>query len=204
MRLAATVIIAGLMAVPLAAQGRGRGNAGIPPGHMPPAGVCQVWFEGVPPGRQPGPMNCRDAERVAQRNRYARVIYGNDRRYDDRYDNRSGGPYDDRYAGRYDDRYDDRYNDAGYWDPAPYYRQDNRRYQPRRMGRNDRIYRGTDNRYYCRRDDGTSGLIIGGISGGVLGNIIAPGGSKVLGTIIGAGAGAAIGRAVDRGDIVCR
>jgi hypothetical protein len=38
----------------------------------------------------------------------------------------------------------------------------------------------------------------------VLGNIIAPGGSKVLGTIIGAGAGAAIGKAVDQGDIVCR
>jgi uncharacterized protein YcfJ len=72
------------------------------------------------------------------------------------------------------------------------------------LGRNDRIYRGWDNRYYCQRDDGTSGLIIGGISGGVLGNIIAPGGSKALGTIIGAGAGALIGKAIDDGDIVCR
>jgi outer membrane lipoprotein SlyB len=72
------------------------------------------------------------------------------------------------------------------------------------MNRNDRIYRGSDNRYYCRRDDGTTGLIVGGVSGAVLGTIIAPGGSKVLGTIIGAGAGALIGRAIDDGDMQCR
>lgn len=91
-----------------------------------------------------------------------------------------------------------------YWDASRYYRRDDRRYRPYRMNRNDRIYRGSDNRYYCRRDDGTTGLIIGGVSGAVLGNIIAPGGSKVLGTIIGGGAGALIGRAIDDGDIVCR
>jgi outer membrane lipoprotein SlyB len=72
------------------------------------------------------------------------------------------------------------------------------------LARNDRIYRGSDNRYYCRRDDGTTGLIVGGMAGGVLGNIIAPGGSKTLGAILGAGAGALIGRAIDDGDIVCR
>jgi hypothetical protein len=104
------------------------------------------------------------------------------------------------------DRRDIYYYDAhkGYWDAAPHYRRDDRRYHPRRLGRNDRIYRGSDNRYYCRRDDGTTGLIVGGISGGVLGHVIAPGGSKTLGTIIGAGAGALIGRAIDDGDIVCR
>lgn len=91
-----------------------------------------------------------------------------------------------------------------YWDAARYYRRDDRRYRPRRLSRNDWIYRGSDNRYYCRRDDGTTGLIIGGVSGAVLGNIIAPGGAKVLGTIIGGGAGALIGRAIDDGDIVCR
>ena len=72
------------------------------------------------------------------------------------------------------------------------------------MTRNDRIYRGSDNRYYCKRDDGTTGLIIGGVSGAVLGNIIAPGGWKTLGTIIGGGAGAVLGRQVDRGDVTCR
>ena len=99
------------------------------------------------------------------------------------------------------DRYDAR---DGYWDPARYYRRDDRRYGERRMGRNDRVYRGSDDRYYCRRDDGTTGLIVGGIAGGVLGNIVARERSKTLGTIIGASAGAIIGQSIDRGDIVCR
>ena len=90
-----------------------------------------------------------------------------------------------------------------YWDASKHYRHDERRYRARRLGRNDRIYRGSDNRYYCKRDDGTTGLIVGGVTGGVLGNVIAPGGSKTIGTIIGAGAGALIGRAIDDGDIVC-
>ena len=123
-------------------------------------------------------------------------------RYDDRWDRREDrrDRRDDR-RGRAVDRYDAR---DSYWDPARYYRRDDRRYRPRRLGRNDRIYRGSDNRYYCRRDDGTTGLIVGGMAGGVLGSIIAPGGSKTLGTILGAGAGALIGRAIDDGDVICR
>jgi hypothetical protein len=110
----------------------------------------------------------------------------------------------DRWEDRRDER-EDRYDARnGSWDPARSYRRDDRRYRPRRLGRNDRIYRGSDDRYYCRRDDGTTGLIVGGVAGGVLGNVIAPGGSKTLGTIIGAGAGALIGRAIDDGDMVCR
>ena len=63
------------------AQGRGRGNSaqGIPPGQMPRAGECRVWHDSLPPGRQPAPTNCDQAERVASRNRNARVIYGDDR-----------------------------------------------------------------------------------------------------------------------------
>ena len=90
-----------------------------------------------------------------------------------------------------------------YWDASRHYKNDHR-YQARRLGRNDRIYRGSDDRYYCKRDDGTTGLILGGIAGGALGHIIAPGGSKTLGTIVGAGAGALIGKAIDDGDIVCK
>jgi tetrahydromethanopterin S-methyltransferase subunit F len=91
-----------------------------------------------------------------------------------------------------------------YWDASKHYRRDERRYRARRLGRNDRVYRGSDNRYYCKRDDGTSGLIIGGLAGGVLGNVIAPGGSKTIGTIAGAGLGAIIGKTIDDGEIVCR
>lgn len=90
-----------------------------------------------------------------------------------------------------------------HWDPVRYYRYDPHRYRPRRLHRHDRIYHGRDGRFYCRRDDGTTGLIVGGMTGGVLGHVIAPGGSKTVGAILGAGAGALIGRAIDAGDIVC-
>jgi hypothetical protein len=34
--------------------------------------------------------------------------------------------------------------------------------QPRAVRANDRVWRGNDGRYYCKRDNGTTGLIIGG------------------------------------------
>jgi outer membrane lipoprotein SlyB len=77
-------------------------------------------------------------------------------------------------------------------------------YRERRLGRNDRIYRGRDGRYYCSRNDGTTGLIIGGIAGGVLGNTIASGGSKTLGTLLGGAGGALLGRSIDRDNVRCR
>jgi hypothetical protein len=85
-----------------------------------------------------------------------------------------------------------------------YYR-DDPRYRERRLSRNDRIYRGEDGRYYCRRSDGTTGLVVGAIAGGVLGNLIAPGGSETLGTILGALGGGFAGREIDRNqDVRCR
>ena len=84
-----------------------------------------------------------------------------------------------------------------------YYR-DGRYYRERRLSRNDRIYRGRDGRYYCRRNDGTTGLIVGAAIGGLLGNAIDGGRSSLLGTIIGAGAGGALGREVERGQVRCR
>jgi hypothetical protein len=133
----------------------------------------------------------REAQRDRREERRDRREERRDRR-DDRRD-------------RYDrsDRWDRGY-DYGGWDPAPYYRRDDRRYRARRMSRHDVIYRGSDNRYYCRRDDGTAGLIVGGIAGGVLGNVIAPRRSKTIGTIIGASAGAILGKSMDDGNVVCR
>ncbi|HVI99116.1 MAG TPA: hypothetical protein VM657_08630 [Sphingomonas sp.] len=92
---------------------------------------------------------------------------------------------------------------AGSYDAYRHYRND-RRYREHRLSREDRIYRGSDGRYYCKRDDGTTGLIVGALGGGVLGNIIAPGGSELLGTLLGAGAGALAGQAIDKGDAKCR
>lgn len=93
----------------------------------------------------------------------------------------------------------------GNYDASRYYRED-RRARERRLGANDRVYRGQDGRYYCRRNDGTTGLIVGGVAGGILGNIIAPGGSDTLGTLLGAAGGALAGRAIDRDktDARCR
>ena len=81
---------------------------------------------------------------------------------------------------------------------------DDPRYRERVLAENDRIYVGQDGRYYCRRSDGTTGLIVGGIAGGVLGTIIAPGGANTLGAILGAGAGALAGRAIERNNVRCR
>ncbi|MBY4636242.1 glycine zipper 2TM domain-containing protein [Sphingopyxis sp. XHP0097] len=73
-----------------------------------------------------------------------------------------------------------------------------------RINRDTRIWRGNDGRYRCRRDDGTTGLLIGGAVGGLAGHEIAGDGDKLLGTIIGAGAGALIGREIDRDKYRCR
>jgi len=129
-------MLLGLAVTPLAAQGR-RDAQGIPPGQLPPAGQCRVWYEGRPPGQQPRATNCRDAERIAARSSGARVIYGsgpvydrNDRaiprptpRYpgDDRRDIYTNAGFDNGYKDGYDKGRDDgRSNDR--YDPSEHSR----------------------------------------------------------------------------------
>jgi hypothetical protein len=113
MRTAAiSVILLALVAGTSEAQGRG--SQGVPPGQLPRAGQCRVWYDNLPPGRQPAPTNCDQAERIASRNRNARVIYG-----DDRYDTRNN---------------DWRYRDRGYGSVYP----NDRSYGNRGYG-NDRV-----------------------------------------------------------------
>ncbi len=101
---------------------------------------------------------------------------------------------------RYDyNRHDPRY---GSYQANRYYR-DGRYYTDRRLTNRDRIYRGSNGQYYCRRNDGTTGLIIGAIGGGLLGRAIAPNGSKTLGAILGGTGGALIGRSIGRDGIRC-
>jgi hypothetical protein len=78
-------------AAPLAAQGRGKGNGGVPPGQRPPAGMCRIWIDGVPPGQQPAPTDCATAN--ANRPPNARVIYGDRARDDGRIYNPNGRIY---------------------------------------------------------------------------------------------------------------
>jgi hypothetical protein len=75
-RAALALILVAVTAGPALAQGRGKNKQGVPPGHLPPAGLCRVWYDGVPPGRQPAPTSCYEAERIASRDRGARVLYG--------------------------------------------------------------------------------------------------------------------------------
>jgi len=76
--------------------------------------------------------------------------------------------------------------------------------EPRRLGRSDRVWRGNDGRYYCKRDNGTTGLVIGAAAGGLAGHEIAGSGDKTLGAILGAVGGGLLGREIDKGDLKCR
>lgn len=76
--------------------------------------------------------------------------------------------------------------------------------EPRRLSRNDRVWRGRDGRYHCRRNNGTTGLIIGGAAGALLGRELDGGRDRTLGTILGAAGGGLLGREIDRGGLRCR
>lgn len=66
------------------------------------------------------------------------------------------------------------------------------------------VWQGRDGRYYCRRNDGTTGLLIGGAVGGLAGHAIAGRGDRTLGTILGVAGGALLGREIDRSGSRCR
>ncbi len=89
------------------------------------------------------------------------------------------------------------------YDASRYYR-DDPRYTERSLSAEDEVYRGSDGRYYCKRSDGTTGLVIGGVGGAGLGALI--GGGSTAGTLIGGALGALLGRQVARSntDVRCR
>lgn len=65
-------------------------------------------------------------------------------------------------------------------------------------------WRGRDGRYYCRKPDGTTGLIVGGAAGALIGRGIDGGRDRTVGTLLGAVGGALLGRAIDRDGARCR
>lgn len=85
-------------------------------------------------------------------------------------------------------------------------RYDSRGYyvEPQRISRNDRMWRGDDGRYYCKRDNGTTGLVIGAGVGALAGHEIAGSGDRTLGAILGGVVGGVVGREIDRGSLSCR
>lgn len=93
----------------------------------------------------------------------------------------------------------DRGRGHGRWDRRDD-RRDNRRWRDDRSYRDTRSsWRGNDGREYCRKSDGTTGLIIGGAAGALLGREIDGGRERTLGTILGAAGGALLGKEIDSG-----
>jgi hypothetical protein len=90
------------------------------------------------------------------------------------------------------------------WEPSRYYR-DDPRYEERQLSASDEVYRGSDGRYYCRRSDGTTGLVIGAGVGALVGRGIDRRGERTTGTVVGGVLGALVGREVERSqDMRCR
>lgn len=79
-----------------------------------------------------------------------------------------------------------------------------RYYEPRVITHDTHIWRGNDGHYYCRRDNGTTGLIIGAAGGALVGRAVDTHGERTTGTIVGAALGALLGREIDRGELRCR
>jgi hypothetical protein len=151
-----------LSAAPLSAQwgifGGSSSSSRVPAGHMPSAGMCRVWIDGVAPGRQPRQTDCRTAERQRRyyEDRYgrrARVIYG--QRTNGRYDVRNGDVYGRRDGNcRYVERVImGRVVRQRVCDDNGVYRRDDRVYDRngRVYDRNDRVYDRNGNVIY-RRD----------------------------------------------------
>lgn len=97
------------------------------------------------------------------------------------------------------------------WQPAATHSQSadqyRQRYYPGSYGQrayaepvyaNTPVWRGEDGRYYCRKKNGTTGMIIGGAAGALAGRAIAGRGSNTLGMIVGGAAGALLGREIQR------
>ena len=92
---------------------------------------------------------------------------------------------------------------GGLYYPDDHYR-DGNFYPQRRIGHRDRIYRGRDGRYYCRRIDGTTGIIVGEDVDRLLGEAAAPGESRLIGEVPGAAPFNALSLRIDSGAIRCR
>ena len=90
--------------------------------------------------------------------------------------------------------YDRGYNNGGYYQQQAQYR--GQRYDDRYYGRAERRYQGE------RRCSGTTGTIVGGAGGALLGRGIAGRGNGTVGTIAGGVVGALLGREVGKG--TCR
>ncbi len=135
------------------------------------------------------------AETAAQPGYYGDRYDGRDR-YENRRDDRRYDRRDNRRDSRRYNRQGERYGYNGYYGNNYNYGQ----YYNSRGYYNGPTWRGNDGRYHCRRSDGTTGTIIGGAAGALIGSEIAGRGDRTLGAVLGGVLGAVIGNSVDRDD----
>ena len=96
-----------------------------------------------------------------------------------------------------DRRYYRSYAPRSYYQPRGYYGEP--------VSYRTRAWRGDDGRYYCKRSNGTTGLLIGAAGGALLGREVAGRyGDRTLGAILGAAGGALLGRSIDRSSSRCQ
>jgi len=122
----------------------------------------------------------------------------NSERKRDRWEERRGERYRDGYRGEYRGDYRTDYRNNDYRND---YRNDSRNngYYGEPVYNNARTWRGDDGRTHCRRSDGTTGLIVGGVAGALIGREVAGRrGDRTVGAILGAAGGALLGRAIDK------
>ncbi|WP_420136515.1 glycine zipper 2TM domain-containing protein [Sphingomonas sp.] len=126
------------------------------------------------------------SQRIRWERRNGNYAYGN------------GGYNNDGYYAGNDPRFRTQYDASRYYRDGP-------NYSERRLAAQDEVYRGSDGRYYCKRNDGTTGLIVGAAGGGILGNVIDGGHNRAAGTLIGGALGALLGKSIEQNnDIRCR
>ena len=151
---------------------------------------------------QPGSPPPRYEDRYDDEDRYSQD------RYDDRdIDDRAGADLDgaqrrfDAAQMRFDRERDLYERERRYFEDA----RTRAQYDRDRLASSQGTWRGPDGQVQCRRADGTTGTIVGGVAGGLLGRAIDGGRRSAVGTIIGAGAGALVGRGIEqKGDSDCR
>ncbi|HEV2818745.1 MAG TPA: glycine zipper 2TM domain-containing protein [Allosphingosinicella sp.] len=82
-------------------------------------------------------------------------------------------------------------------------REDYNRYYDQNGNYSGPSWRGSDGRMYCRKRDGTTGLIVGAAAGALIGRAIDRRGDRTVGTVVGGVAGALVGREVERSASRC-
>jgi hypothetical protein len=126
---------------------------------------------------------------------------------DNRRDNSRAYAQGYRAGMRADDRRDQqRYgwngnNGSNRWNNAPVY-YGNSNWRP--ASQQNPYWWGANGQVQCRRQDGTTGLLVGALAGGTLGNMLAREGDKRLGSVIGGTLGAVLGNELAKGNVRCR